>query len=46
MCTGMRNKEDGKKHGIVRIVWPSSDIWEASYKHGKEHGLTVKYEEK
>ena len=32
---GMRNKESGKAHGIVRSVFPMGDILEATYKDGQ-----------
>lgn len=45
-CMGMRNRETGKKHGIMRKVWPNEAIWDICYRHGKSHGLTIQYQEK
>ena len=38
-CEGMKHKESGREHGIVRWVSPTGIICEASYKDGKQHGL-------
>ena len=38
-CEGMKHKESGREHGIVRWVSPTGIICEACYKDGKQHGL-------
>lgn len=36
---GMKSKEDWTMHGVVRGVSAEIGIFEATYKHGKAHGL-------
>ena len=36
---GMRHRETGEKHGVVREVVPEYGIIEASYKNGQVNGL-------
>ena len=36
---GMRNKETGRAHGVVREIRSNGFIAECTYKDGKTHGL-------
>ena len=36
---GMRHRSTGTRHGIVRVVEPNGNVYEATYKQGKMHGL-------
>ena len=37
---GMKNRETGKLHGIVRMIEPYSGVYESTFKNGKNHGLS------
>ena len=39
---GMRENDTGKKHGVCRVILPTGEIHQMTYKHGALHGLFVR----
>ena len=43
MYYGMRHKQSGEPHGLVRCISDSGHLGEGSFKQGQMHGISVNY---